>query len=558
MNTGSIAPLSGTALRLGDFATIMEALDFAAMGDQGFNFYTPRGGLAQTLTYTELRRSALSVARKLIRAGIRPGERIALIAETGPDFPILFFACLYAGVVPCLAPAETNVLGRAAYVERIGGILRTCHASALIVPSKIEPEAFSATGVRTIGLSELYAMEEGAESLSQISLESVAYIQFSSGSTTQPKGILITHGALMANAAAILRHGIRLKASDRAFSWLPFYHDMGLVGFLLAPLAGQCTVDYLAPSSFARRPALWLQLMSSLGSTISYAPTFGYRLAAERIRDADLDGVNLSGWRLAGIGGDMVQIDTLEQFARRFSALGFDRSAFVPSYGLAEATLAVTFANDGRGPTTASPVKWGNDEARPYVVCGAPLPGYDVRIADTGNRLLPEGAIGRVTINGPSIMQGYVAPTDNDLKRDIHGYLDTGDLGFMVGGSLVITGRSKDLMLVNGRNIWPADVECIVQKVANIRYGQTVAFSLPELQGEESSGAEQIVVLVESRNPVHEDELKQKIADAVSRQIGVAVDVRFVPPQTITMTSSGKLRRAAAREAYMAGTLASI
>lgn len=547
--------VSGTALRLGDFPTIVDALEFAATGEQGFNFYTPRGELAETLSYAELWRRSRLVACKLLHAGFRPGERIALVAETGPDFPICFFACLHAGIVPCLAPAETNVLARATYIERIAAMLRTCGASTLILPSRIGPEAFAGTGVRCVGPAELYVGEEYPEDFGPIQPESVAYVQFSSGSTTQPKGILITHAALMANVAAILGHGIRLNASDRAFSWLPFYHDMGLVGFLLAPLAGQCTVDYIAPSSFARRPALWLQLMSSLGSTISYAPTFGYRLATERVRDTDIQDVDLSRWRLAGIGGDMVQIDTLDQFAGRFAAAGFDRSAFVPSFGLAEATLAVSFANEGHGPRVAAPASPEDAEARSYVVCGRPLPGYDLKIVDADGRAVPDGVVGRVKVNGPSIMQGYVLHTDNDLRRDDDGYLDTGDLGFVTEGSLVITGRAKDLMLVNGRNIWPADVEWVVQKTAGIRYGQTVAFSLPEASGGRVSGAERIVVLVECRKQEQMDELRLQIADAVSRQMGVLVNVVFVPPQTITLTSSGKLRRAAMREGYVAGTL---
>jgi len=550
---GPFTPVPGTARRLGDFATIMEALDFAANGTGGFNFYTSRGELQHELSFAELRHRALSFAGKLLGAGLEPGERVVLIGETSPDFPVCFFACLYAGIVPCIAPAETNVLGRSGYIERIASLVRACSPSVLIVPEKLAELDFG--DVRKLSISGVCGLPDNAVNLGPSSPESLAYIQFSSGSTTQPKGILISHAALMANVAAILKDGIRLNASDRAFSWLPFYHDMGLVGFLLAPLAGQCTVDYLAPSSFARRPALWLQLMSKLGSTICYAPTFGYRLATERVRDTDLEGVDLSRWRLAGIGGDMVQIDTLEQFASRFASAGFVRSAFVPSYGLAEATLAVTFANDGSGPATAT---LRSGEERSYVVCGKPLTGYEIRIVDADDMPVAEGTIGRVTVNGPSLMQGYVVETESGLMIGSDGYLDTGDLGFMVDGSLVVTGRAKDLIIVNGRNIWPSDVEWVVQKAANIRYGQTVAFSLPERTGERATGADHIVVLVEHRNHGSADDLRGMITDAVSRQMGVLVEVVLVQPQTITMTSSGKLRRAAARDSYMAGTLATV
>lgn len=542
---------SALPLRLGDFETITDALDYAAAGSAGFSFYTPRGELAQVLTYANLRTSALSIARKLLGTGLRPGDRIALIAETGPDFPVCLFACLYAGIVPCIAPAETNVLARNSYLARIAGIIRSCGASALMASSKFT--ASESITVRLLRFSELYALPEIQGSLPSIKPESVAYIQFSSGSTTQPKGILISHAALMANIASIVKHGIRLTAADRAFSWLPFYHDMGLVGFLLAPLAGQCSVDYMAPSAFARRPLLWMQLMSALGSTISYAPTFGYRLAAERLRHSGLGGIDLSRWRLAGIGGDMIRNEVLEQFAVEFEPVGFDRKAFVPSYGLAEATLAVTFANEGL--MTACPSSRSLDENRRYVVCGRPLPGYDVRIVDANGEPIADGAIGRVKIIGPSLMLGYVRETDDGLERGSDGYLDTGDLGFMTNGALVVTGRAKDLILINGRNVWPADIEWVVQQAANIRHGQTVAFSVTEPLGTSSAGAERVVILVEYRNQAPRDQLRVLIADAVSRQIGVAAEVGFVPPQTISMTSSGKLKRAAARDAYVAGTL---
>lgn len=532
-------------LRLGAFATITDALAHAATTPHGLFFHSPRGEKVAALPYRELRGRALSLARRLVAAGLRPGDRVALVAETGPDFPVWLFACFHAGIVPAIAPAETNVLARASYLARMAGIVEACGARALLVPDRFPAEL----PVRLLCPGELQALPEADTDLPLPRPQDPAYVQFSSGSTTAPKGVLIRHGALMANIAQILRFGIRLNDADRAFSWLPFYHDMGLVGFLLAPLSGPCSVDYLPPAGFARRPALWPQLMASLGSTISYAPTFGYRLAAERVRDADLAGVDLSRWRLAGVGGDMVRAEALEAFAARFAPAGFDRIAFVPSYGLAEATLAVSFATDGL--RLALPRAERSGEARPHVICGRPLPGMELRIVDGNGRPVADGAVGRIEVRGPSLMAGYVRPTEAGLTIGADGFLDTGDLGFLTEGALVVTGRAKDLILVNGRNIWPADLEWAAQQAAGLRHGQVVAFPLADAGS--AAGSEEVVVLVECRDADAMESLRPRIADAISRQTGVAAEIVFVPPRTIPLTSSGKLRRSAARDAYLAG-----
>ena len=338
------------------------------------------------------------------------------------------------------------------------------------------------------------------------------YIQYSSGSTSFPRGVLVTQRAIAANARAIAVHGLALRADDRCTSWLPLYHDMGLVGCCLTPVMAQITVDYLPSTAFARRPLLWLKLLSDLGGTISFGPTFAYELCTRRAQSGMPEGLDLSRWRVAGIGGEMIRANVLAEFAERFAAAGFDDTAFLPSYGLAEATLAVTFAPLAQG-LSVDVVDRGRtleverravpadvegaapEPARSFVLCGRPMPGYAVEVRDAQNRPRPERSIGRVCINGPSLMSGYFR---NDVATHgvllENGWLDTGDLGYLVDGQLVITGRSKDLIIVGGRNIWPQDLEWAVEHLDGVRAGDVAAFAVNR-----DDDSERVVAVVQCR-----------------------------------------------------------
>ena len=279
---------------------------------------------------------------------MKRGDRVAVIAETGPEFMAVFFGCQYAGLVPCPMPYTMYIGGKDAYVDRVTGMLRAAAACAVITSADLEGHVragAAGAGVEKVLTHEaLRALPESLTKLEAFRPDEVAYIQYSSGSTSEPKGVLITQKAIMANTQGILRDGLRVTKNDRAFSWLPLYHDMGLVGFCLAPMMGQVTVDYISTPSFARRPALWLRLMSENRSTVSYSPSFGYDLAARRINGEAVT-LDLSNWRAAGIGGDMVRADVLKQFGDALSVAGFDHNAFMPSYGMAESTLAVSFSD---------------------------------------------------------------------------------------------------------------------------------------------------------------------------------------------------------------------
>jgi fatty-acyl-CoA synthase len=346
---------------------------------------------------------------------------------------------------------------------------------------------------------------------------------------------------------------------------------MGLVGCCLTPVMTQTSVDYIATTGFARRPLTWLKVISDHGGTISFSPTFGYDLCVRRSASAPDQTFDLSRWRVAGIGGEMIRVQALEQFAERFASSGFDRRAFVPSYGLAEATLAVTFSEIDRGlrtdwvdsgpafergrkalavvPTSGR----GAARTRPFAVCGRPMPGYRVEVRNDAGAALPERTVGRVCLQGPSLMSGYfrdLPATQSVTTAD--GWLDTGDMGYLADGELVITGRSKDLIIFNGRNIWPQDLEWAIEKLDGIRAGEVAAFDITA-----EDGPERVVVVAECRvaDPASLRALRHAIKACVQKVASVDCEVVLAAPRSLTFTTSGKLSRAAAKANYLDGTI---
>lgn len=555
---------------LAPFATLAEGLDYAAQGVTGFNFYSSRGALQDVLPYGLLRRRALSTARKLLSLGFERGDRVAVVAETGPDFIVVFFACQYAGLVPCPMPYTMYIGGKDAYVERVAGMLRAARAGTVITPEDllghISEGAARAGAKRVLTFSDLQSLPEAATKLEPFRADEQAYIQYSSGSTSSPKGVLISQAAIAANTRGILRHGMRITQDDRAFSWLPLYHDMGLVGFCLAPMMGQCTVDFLATTSFARRPALWLKLMSDNQSTITYSPSFGYDLAARRI-NGDAPSLNLSRLRVAGIGGDMVRADVLQLFADTLGVAGFRSAAFLPSYGMAETTLAISFV-DADAPfridsidrhalkTEARAVPAKGETARSFVVCGKPMPDSVVEIRNDSGQPLGERRVGRIFVKSPSLMAGYYHNEDaTSAAVGSDGFLDTGDMGYWLDGEIVITGRAKDLILHNGRNIWPQDIEWAAEHIEPLRSGDVAAFAV-----EGQDGDDDVVVLVQCRlqDEASIESLRHAVSAAIHRSAGVECRIVMVPPKSLPFTSSGKLSRSAAKQKYLSGEIAEI
>ena len=557
-------------LRRGGFSSVVEALDYAAQGETGLNFYDARGRLLSSLTYRDMAARARVFARRLIGAGFARGERILITADTWPGFADAFFGAQYAGLVPVPVSLPAGLGGKDAYIEQLRRQLAASGAVAALAADELASYVATAaegTAARLVGpMAAFEALPEKPVDPRPWGAGERCYLQFSSGSTRFPLGIDIRQDALMANIDGMVSDaGLGVRPGDAAVSWLPWYHDMGLIGFLIGPMCSQRTVDYLAPREFGRRPMQWLNLISQRRATITYSPSFGYDLVARRAQTQALDGLSLNCLRVAGIGGDMIQARVLRRFVETFGPKGFDGGAFLPSYGMAEVCLALSFVARGDGfgvdhvdraalseENLARPAA-GADEtaAREFVVCGTPLPGHVVEIRDEAGKLLGERQVGRIFAQGPSIMAGYhEAPKATaDALRD--GWLDTGDLGYWLGAQLVVTGRAKDLIIVNGRNIWPQDIEWAVEELPQLKRGDACAFSLA---GDE--GAESIVVVVQARpaDPAARAELEGAIAQMVKETVGVDARIVTISPSVgLPLTSSGKLSRTRARNAWLAG-----
>ena len=555
--------------RIADFATLAEGLDYAAQGVTGLNFYSGRGALEYILPYSELRRRALILSRKLMSTGLKRFDRVAIVAETGPDFIVTFFACQYAGLVPCPVPYSMYIGGREAYEQRIAGMLKAADAHCVVAPNdqvdSLRTAAASVGVELVLTHEELSALPESIAKLRGFGPDEVAYIQYSSGSTSAPKGVLISQRAIMVNSRGMLVFGINVKPADRGFSWLPWYHDMGLVGFCLAPLLSQFSVDYLATTAFARRPSLWLKLISENRCSVSFSPTFGYDLASKRI-GADIEKLDLSCWRVAGIGGDMVRPDVLGEFSKALELTKFSVGAFLPCYGMAESTLAISFPPIGRALRVdtvdknavrnnhkAVPVAVGTPDSRGYVVCGRAIDGHEMEVRDAAGAISGDREIGRIFLRGPSLMNGYFNDADATAEvMDAKGFLNTGDMGYTLDGEIVITGRVKDLILHNGRNIWPQDIEWAAEKYAELKSGDVAAFAI-----EGDDGDDEVVVLVECRSTevAEKEKLRREVSKLVHQGSGVDCKIELVAPRSLPFTSSGKLSRAGARSKYLAGEI---
>ena len=553
--------------RFSDFGTMGEALDYAAEGIRGLNFHDARGNLARAYPYSELRADAIANGYRLIAAGIVPGDRIALIAETGPEFAALFFGAIYAGAWPVPLPLPTSFGGRESYVDQLGVQLQSSDPKLLLYPAELASmagDAAAANGVEGIIWQDFAARGAHPTPLPCARTEDIAYLQYSSGSTRFPHGVAVTHHALLNNLSAHA-HGMELIGSDRCISWLPWYHDMGLVGCFLSPVANQVSVDYLKTEDFARRPLAWLDLISrNEGTSISYSPTFGYDICARRMSSQTRasNRFDLSRWRLAGNGADMIRPDVMQNFVDAFADAGFQASAFLPSYGLAEATLAVSIMPPGEGIVVELVEETelsGGDAAlgrpqryRAIVNCGKPVKDMTIEIREEDGTPLPERAIGKLWCKGPSIMDGYFRDSAATEACMADGWLDTGDMGYLSDGYVYIVGRAKDMIIINGKNHWPQDIEWAVEQLPGFKAGDIAAFAITTPGGEETPA-----VLVQCRTSDNEERarLREQIREKVRSITGMNCVVELVPPRTLPRTSSGKLSRAKARNLYLSGEI---
>jgi fatty-acyl-CoA synthase len=555
--------------RRSNFATLGDALDYAAQGQKGFNFHDARADLVRAYPFSGLAADARRHAAHFIAEGVQPGDRIALIAETGAGFAAAFFGAIYAGALPVPLPLPTSFGGREAYVDQIRVQLTSCDPLMLLSPPGLHDIVKdAATGLCAAhDWDEWFSGEAPDVTLPKAKPTDIAYLQYSSGSTRFPHGVAVTHEALLANLSA---HATCTHAAegDRVVSWLPWYHDMGLVGCMLAPMSNQVSVDYLATEDFARRPLSWLTLISrNPDASLSYSPTFGYDICARRISPSIpvAERYDLSRWRVAGNGADMIRPEVMQAFVDTFAPAGFKANAFLPSYGLAEATLAVTIMPVGEGiqcdlideRTLSGATEPRADHRLPtryraIVNCGKAVPGLTIEVRDENGRILPDRKIGRVFVKGLGIMAGYFRDPEATAACMKDGWLDTGDMAYMKDGSLYIVGRAKDMIIINGKNHWPQDIEWAIEQLPGFKAGDIAAFSVTTPSGEEAPA-----VLVQCRTSCNDERIK--LRDAIKTKVkaitGMSCVVELVPPRTLPRTSSGKLSRSKARLQYLSGEI---
>ncbi|MBI5717681.1 MAG: AMP-binding protein [Burkholderiales bacterium] len=532
------------------------------------------GDARTELSYADLHRDAVALAAGLHRLGLAKGDSVAIMLPTGREFFAAFFGALLAGCapVPLYPPARPSQLED--HLRRIAGILRNAQARVLVTIERAKPLAHllraQAEALQIVGTVTDLSRAGAHHVPPAITASDVAFLQYTSGSTSEPKGVVLTHANLLANLRAMWR-ACKVGRDDTFVSWLPLYHDMGLIGACLGALVLGFHLVLMSPLAFLARPARWLEAIDRHRGTVSAAPNFAYELCLAKLGDAELDGLDLSSWRLAFNGAEPVSSETLDRFAARFARCGFKREALTPVYGLAESSVGLAFPPVGRGPWIdridrgalnregkATPAR--PDEAQPLriVSCGLPLPGHELRVVDagsrTGSRELPEREQGRVQFRGPSSTQGYLNNAGANERLFDGDWLNTGDLGYIAGGELFLTGREKDIIIRGGFNLHPQELEAAVAELPGVRKGGVAVFPASDPR----SGTERLVVLAETRlsEPEQRRQLVQAITALSAMLLGApADDVVLAPPRTVLKTSSGKTRRAACRALYEQGRL---
>ena len=567
-------------------ATLTEILDWHVdrHGDRVHITLYGEGEQSADISYRTLQAEALALAAGLLARGVQPGERIAIMLPTGREFFAAFYGALYAGgvPVPLYPPARPSQLED--HMHRIAGIVANAEASVLVTDPRatLLGQLLSAqcASLRLVATPADVSKEIGdvpqfnesqnrvspIATLPRLKAEDIAFLQYTSGSTGNPKGVVLTHANLLANLRA-MEQASGVTADDIFVSWLPLYHDMGLIGACLGSLTLGFHLILMSPLAFLARPARWMQTIHRHRATVSAAPNFAYELCANKLSDADLAGLDLSCWRLAYNGAEPVSPETLARFAARCAPHGFNPAAMTPVYGLAESSVGLAFPPLGRGPLIdsvdrrmlsaagiARPVHDATAHVQRIVTCGRVLPDHELRIVDANGRALPERTQGRVQFRGPSATRGYYRNPEATARLLDGDWLNTGDLGYLAAGELYLTGREKDIIIRGGHNIYPQELEEAASHVAGVRRGGVAVFPAADPR----TGSERLVVLAETieRDSAARERILAEINRLAVDLIGLpADDIVLAPPRSVLKTSSGKIRRAACRELYERGEL---
>jgi fatty-acyl-CoA synthase len=539
---------------------------------------TPRGirviehdGRSVSISYAALLADALGAGGALVAARLAPGDRVALVAPEVSAFLRAFFGIAAAGLVPVplVPPAQAGDIPT--FTRQSRHLLAASRAAAVVttpeVAGLLDVSGFS----RPPQILTIDALGRGPALAAPVPVSGAdtALLQFTSGSTAAPKGVVLSHDSLHANIAAIAGPaGLAITSDDVGVSWLPLYHDMGLIGMLLTAVYTRSDVVIMSPVLFLKRPTAWLAAIAEHRATVSFAPNFAYALCLQRVKPAQIDALDLSCWRVAGCGAEPVRPDTLQAFAERFARAGFRATSLTPSYGLAEHALAVTLSRGGLtvdaidatrlvGESRAVPVAQPGDSAASaapvvrVVGCGRGFPGHTVQVVDDQNRPLPDRHVGQIVARGPSVMAGYFenpAATAEALKD---GWLQTGDLGYLADGELFVCGRTRDLIIRQGRKYHPPDLESVIAEVRGIPISGVVVFGISHV-----ADADEVVAVLEARARALAHDIEDSVRRRVRETAGLELDrVVIAPPGTIPRTTSGKVRRAETRVRLQAGTL---
>ncbi len=551
--------------------TLVEVLRrHAEIEPNRIHVHLPEEETGEDITYRELLERASAVAAGLQARGLRRGETVAIMLPTCADFFYAFYGVMLAGgvAVPIYPPARPDKIEE--YVRRQVRILQNAEVRFLITFGRVKAVSHM-MGVNLPGLAEVATVDAlrqaaGGAPLRAVDPAETAFLQYTSGSTGDPKGVVLTHANILANVRGI-GWAVKVRPTDVVVTWLPLYHDMGLIGSWLFSVYWAAPITVLSPLAFLSRPERWLWAMHDARGTLCPAPNFSFELCARKIPDQALDGLDLSSWRVAINAGEAVLPETIERFCARFGRYGFRPEAIMPCYGLAESSVALCVPPVDRGAVVdairrdlyetegrAVPAAAGDPVIR-FVGAGSPLPGHEVQIRDEAGRPAGERRQGRIWFRGPSRTSGYYRnPQASAAVIDADGWMDSGDLGYWAEGEIFITGRLKDLIIKGGRNIVPPEVEAAAAEVAGVRRGCVAAFGAPD----PSSGTERLVVVAETRAAGREDleRMEAEVVRAVEAAVGIPPDlVRLVPPQSIPKTSSGKIRRQETKALFLAGRL---
>ncbi len=555
--------------------TLVEALGFHAQVHPelvGIRLLGDRGATAEDLSYGTLEAEAKAYGRNLVAEGFEPGERVALMLPTCRAYFVVSMGVLMAGgiPVPIYPPARLSVLEE--HLRRQAVLLDNAGASVLVtIPEALLAARLLRTQVpslRSVRTPSMRAAASGVpRALPTVGPDDIALIQYTSGSTGDPKGVVLTHRQLLANIRA-MGEAARADSTDVFVSWLPLYHDMGLIGaWHAASLYFGMLSVFMSPLEFLARPATWLDAVARYSGTLSAAPNFAYESCVERVDDAELETLDLSSWRLTFSGSEPVSPATCERFTRRFAPCGFRPEALCPAYGLAEVGVGVTFTPLGHPPRVDT-VRLADLEQGGVAVsvpkddpagisltgCGVPLPGFEVRVADDQGQAVPERHLGRVELRGPSATAGYFANEAATAALWDGDWLDTGDSGYLADGELFLTGRVKDIVIRAGRNLHPEELERALAELPGLRPDAVAVFGVAD----PARGTERLVAAAETdqRSPEGQEALRAAVARRSLELLGVAPDeVLLLPAGSIVRTASGKIRRKATRDAYLAGTL---